>query len=84
MAKKAKYLSYIEDTRKHHSVIDQVAKESSAKAISSSLDESIPVTYLDGEDIIQVDATGAKTTLGRVENNRRKVLVGTKTKLSKK
>ena len=46
---RTKYLSYIEEHRKHHSVIGEVAKKSSKKAIADSHKESVPVTYLDGE-----------------------------------
>lgn len=79
-----KYLTYIEETRKHHKLIDEVAKESSEQAILISRERKVPVTYLEGEEIIRVKPSGEKETIGRIENNRRKVTVGAKTTLSKK
>ena len=84
MAQKTKYLSYVEETRKHHKIIDQEAKKSSRKAISASHEKSIPITYLEGENIIREEATGEKTTVARIENNRRKVKVGGKEEISHK
>ena len=46
-----KYLTYIEETRKHHKLIDEVAKESSEQAILISRERKVPVTYLEGEEI---------------------------------
>lgn len=46
-----KYLTYIEETRKYHSLIDEIAKESSEKAISVSHEKNVPVTYLEGEKL---------------------------------
>jgi len=84
MTSKKKYLTYIEDTRKHHSEIEKVAKSSTQKAIANSHRESVSVTYMEGEEIVKVDPKGKKSVLGTVKNNRRKVKVGEKTKLSKK
>ena len=81
---RTKYLSYIEEHRKHHSMINDVAKKSSEKAISESHSKSVAVTYLEGENIVQVDAKGNRSTVGKIENNRRKVKIGDKDTLSKK
>jgi len=84
MASKKKYLTYLEDTRKHHSVIEKEAKSSTKKAIAASYRESVPVTFMEGEQIVKVGPKGRKSTIGKVKNNRRKVKVGTKTTISKK
>lgn len=84
MAAKKKYLTYLEDTRKHHPLIEKVAQTSAKKAIAASLSKSIPVTYMEGENIVNVGPKGKKSIVGTVKNNRRKVKVGAKTKLSKK
>lgn len=80
-AKKTKYLSYIEETRRHHKIIEKVAEKSVKKAISNSLDEDIPITYLEGDKIIQENSQGEKVILGSVENNIRKVKVGATSEL---
>lgn len=84
MASKKKYLTYLEDTKKHHSIIEKVAKSSAQKAITDSHERSVPVTFLEGEEIIKVGPKGGKTVLGIVRNSRRKVKVGAKTTISKK
>lgn len=83
-AKSAKYLSYIEDTRKQHGKIDQVAKKSSAKAIGKAHHSGVSTAHLNGEDIVRITSSGRATIIGTVANNRRKVQVGEKAKLSKK
>ena len=82
-AAKTKYLTYIEDTRKHHSKINNAAKKSAENAISDSQEKHVPVTYLEGVEIVKVASGGQKVIIGKVENNRRKVTVGAKTTLSK-
>ena len=84
MATKKKYLTYLEDTRKHHAVIEEVAKSSAKKAIAASHRKSVPVTFMEGEKIIKVGPKGKKSTVGTVRNNRIKVKVGAKAKISKK
>lgn len=83
MTNKIKYLAYLEDTRKHHSLIENEAQTSTKKAIVASHKRSVPVTYLEGEQILKVGPKGKKTIVGTVENNRRKVKVGDKTKISR-
>ncbi len=84
MASKKKYLTYLEDTRKHHSEIEKVAKTSTKKAIAASHRKSVPVTFMEGEEIVKVSSKGNKSVVATVKNNRRKVKVGAKTRLSKK
>jgi hypothetical protein len=84
MATKTKYLSYIEETRKHHSIIEKVAKSSVKKAIETSHNKLVPVTYMEGEEIVKVNHLGVKSVVGVLKNNRRKVKKGDKTTISKK
>lgn len=84
MATKKKYLTYLEETKKHHSVIEKVVESSTKKAIEHSHSKSVPVTFLEGERIVKVGPEGKKTVVGTVKNNRRKVKVGAKTTISKK
>ena len=84
MATKKKYLTYLEDTRKHHLEIEKVAKSSAKKAIAESHRNSVPVTFMEGETIVKVSQNGKKSIVGTVKNNRRKVKVGAKTRISKK
>ncbi len=84
MAKKIKYLSYIEDTKKHHTLIEKEAKIAVKKAIADAHKKKIPVTYMEGEQIIKEQANGKKEVIGKVRNDRRKVTVGEKTTISKK
>lgn len=79
--KSTKYLSYIEDTRKQHNILLNAAKRSAKKAIEDSHHKSVPVTYLEGNDIITVTKNGKKTIIASLENHRRKVDVGAKSKL---
>jgi len=84
MATKKKYLAYLEDTRKHHSIIDKVVKSSTKKAIEDSHRKSVPVTFMEGEKIVKVGPKGKRSIVGSVKNNRRKVKVGAKTRISTK
>lgn len=67
MAAKNKYLNYLEDTRKHHSEIDKVAKISTKKAIAASHRKSVPVTFMEGENIVKVGPEGNKLVVGMVK-----------------
>ncbi len=84
MTKNVKYLSYIEETKKHHQLLDKVAKKSSRKAVKNAQKKAVPVTYLEGEHIVKEDAKGKKTILKELKNNRRTVVKGEKTKLQKR
>ena len=78
MKKKTEYLTYIEDTRKQHDKIQDVATKASKKALRKARKEAVSVTYLVGEEIIKEEPTGEKEVVGTYENNRRKVTVGSK------
>ena len=83
MAKRAKYLSYIEDTPKHYSKLADIAKQATKAAVEDAHAKGLTVTYLKGEDIVREHADGTVTKVGRVENNRRKIAVGTKLSIKK-
>ena len=61
-----------------------MAKNSTKKAIAASHKKSVPVTFMEGEEIIKEGPRGKRSVVGTVKNNRRKVEVGAKTKISKK
>lgn len=82
MASKKKYLTYIEDTKKHHGVLETIAKSSTKKAIVDSHTKSVAITIMEGEEIVKIGPKGSRLVIGKVENNRRKVKVGAKKKLS--
>lgn len=83
MSKKSvEYLSYVEETKKHHALIGRIVRRSGPKAIKDSYANSVEVTYLEGENIVKVSKSGKKSVLGTVTNNRRKVTVGETTELS--
>ncbi len=84
MAAKKKYLSYIEDTKKHHHLIEKAAEISTKKAIAISHSKSVPVTFMEGEKIVKVGPKGKRSVVGSIKNDRRKVTVGAKTRISKK
>ncbi len=83
MAKRAKYLSYIEDTPKHHGKLDAIAKKATKAAVEEAHAQDLAVTYLKGESIVQEHADGSIKQIGRVVNNRRKIAVGTKLTIKK-
>ena len=63
MATKKKYLTYLEEHRKHHSEIEKVAKSSTKKAIAASHRKSVPVTFMEGEKIVKVGPKGKKSVV---------------------
>ena len=81
MPQKIKYLSYIEETKKHHPILEKEAKSSIKRAIIKSHKRSVAVTYMEGYEIVKVGPKGEKSVIGTVKNNIRKVKVGEKTKL---
>ncbi len=83
-SERTKYLSYIEETKKHHSMLGEVAKLSSSLAIKKNRKNSVAITFLEGEEIIKIDAEGNRIVLGSIEMNRRKVKIGETEKFQKK
>ena len=80
---KTEYLSYIEETKKHLGVIEEVAKESSLDAIDDSLNNGVPVTYMEGETIVQVQKSGEQKKLKDLKLRQRKVSIGETTTIQK-
>jgi len=65
--KRTEYLSYIEDTPKHHHKLEKLAQEASRKAIEEAKANNIAITYFDGESIICEQPDGSKEVVGKVE-----------------
>lgn len=85
MAKKStEYLSYIEETPKHHDKIAELAKAASKKAVKEADKKKLSITYLKGDRIIERSVQGHEKEVGTYPNHRRKVAVGSKSSLSKK
>lgn len=80
--KKTKYLSYIEDTVKHHKKIAEVAKLATRKAFSDAKNNSIEITYLKGNSIVSESSLGEITIVDSEIEKRRLVKVGSRSKLS--
>jgi|WetSurMetagenome_2_1015567.scaffolds.fasta_scaffold179028_1 hypothetical protein len=81
MTKKVKYISYVEDTKKHHFLIAEAAKIGTKKAVKKTRQALLAVTYVDGVNIIRESPKGIKKIIGTVGKSR-KVKVGTKEKIS--
>lgn len=80
---KTKHLTYIEETRKWHDKINDIAKEASEDAVAASLEEEVEITYLDGDKIIKESPNGQKKTVDVLENQQsREVEIGETTTLS--
>ncbi len=79
--KKTDYLSYIEDTKKHHGKIEALAISGVNKAIKIAKDNNFDITYLKGENIVKESSSGKITIIDTVQNIRRKVIIGSKAKL---
>ncbi|MDQ3017652.1 MAG: hypothetical protein M3R25_13160 [Bacteroidota bacterium] len=82
MAKsKIAYISYVEDTKKHHNLIAKSAAKATKKAVKRSRKADIPITYLDGLQIIKELPEGKRIVIGTVQS-RREVKVGSTEKVS--
>lgn len=81
---KTKYLTYIEDTPKHHHLIKDIAKKSGKKAISKSKSNDIAVTFLEGSNIVRENSNGTTTIIEKVGITQRKVKVGSKIRIHKR
>ena len=81
MTKKVEYLSYVEDTRKHHSLIAEAAKIGTKKAVKKTRRALLGLTYVEGVNIIQESPKGRKKIIGTVGKSR-KVEVGTRETIS--
>ncbi|MEP6795466.1 MAG: hypothetical protein ABJB16_14145 [Saprospiraceae bacterium] len=79
--RKIDYITYIEDTKKHHKLIGLAAKEGTQKAVRKSRQSEVSITYVDGVNIIKEFPSGRMRILGTIVSGR-KVKVGTKEKIS--
>lgn len=81
MTKKAKYLTYIEETKKHHSLIEEIAKKSVKNAIKNTQNKLVDVTYLQGGKIVVEKPNGLITLVQQLPLKQRKVQIGEKTRI---
>lgn len=79
--KKVAYISYIEDTKKHHDLIAQAALKGTQRAVRRSKKASISITYIDGLEIVKESPRGRRRVIDTI-GARRRVKVGTKEKIS--
>lgn len=80
--KRTKYLSYVEQTPKHFSVLEGLAKVAARKAVEKTRAEHISFVYLEGDKIIREESGGIKTEISRIPKTSRVVYAGEKFKLS--
>lgn len=79
--KKTAYLSYIEDTKKHYSKIEDMAVCAVKNAIKEAKDKKLDITYFDGENIIKESFSGETIIIQPKHIERRKVKIGSKATL---
>jgi len=75
-------LDEVEDLATWHDEVANIASRAGHQAVKEAHDNSVPITYLEGTEIIVEDEHGQKTILESIENNRRKVNIGEKDTLS--
>jgi len=71
-------LEEIEGSPQWAEELSKIAQKAGEQAVKEAHDNSVPVTYLEGTEIIEEDEHGEKTVLESIENNRRKVNIGEK------
>jgi hypothetical protein len=76
MTKNVKYLSYIEDSIKHKSLLAQTAIDAIKLAIDAAKSNNLNITYLEGNKIIKESADGRIEVIGSIQNLPLKVKVG--------
>jgi hypothetical protein len=79
--KKSQYLSYIEETRKHHTILNSVASSATRDAVSTARAQSLTITYREGVSIVREDISGRKVIVGKIEEPSIKVTKGATIKL---
>lgn len=62
--KSTDYLSYIEDTPKHHDKLAALAKKASRGAIQKALKSNESISYLKGDKFVQCSDTGKEMVIG--------------------
>ena len=83
--KKTEYFSYLEDTKKHHGEIANLAVNGVKEAVKNAKSQNLNITYLKGNQIVVESPTGKVVkVIETVETSRRRVEVGSKDKLSKR
>jgi len=80
--KKNASISYAEDTKKQHKILGSLAKKATVKAVKKAKRSDLSITFLDGQRIIKEGPSGRQTTISIIANNRRKVEIGSKEKIS--
>jgi hypothetical protein len=81
MTKRVAYLAYVEDTKKHHSIIADAARKATKNAVRRAKQASLAITYVEGENIIKEYPKGRKKIIGTVAVSR-KIKIGTQEKIS--
>lgn len=81
---KTQYLTYIEETPKHHDLLKKIVKRSGESARKKSKSYNVSITYLEGQKIIKQDSEGNKIILKNIEQTPKTVKVGTKIELQKR
>ncbi|MCB9232540.1 MAG: hypothetical protein H6581_12795 [Bacteroidia bacterium] len=76
MTPKVKYLSYIEDTPKHHHLLQEIAEKAVQKAIRIAKENNISITYLLDGKIVRESPDGQIEVIGEVEEKPREVKIG--------
>lgn len=82
MTKRISSIAYIEDTKKHHKLLGELASESTKKAVRLSKKSNISITYLDGNNVVKESPNGKKKFLLKFGFKRRKVKVGEKSTIN--
>lgn len=81
---KTKYLTYIEDTPKHHGLLKDIILESGKIAVTKSISNDVPITYLKEGKIVKRSSDGKLVVLRKVDTVPRNVKVGSKTTIHKR
>lgn len=75
-SKKTKYLSYIEETRKHLPKLIKIVGEATSSAIEESLEDDVPVVYIEDGVIKKKYPDGRIEDIGAIAGERRVVIKG--------
>ncbi len=76
------YLSYIEETPKHYSILKRVAADGVRRSVANSKEKGLYITYREGDAIVREYPDGRKEVIENLENNDIQVEVGAKHTLS--
>ncbi|MFN8673694.1 MAG: hypothetical protein U0457_16640 [Candidatus Sericytochromatia bacterium] len=78
---KLKYLNYIEDTKKHHKKLGDIAELATSEAFLNAKQNNIEISYLKGDFVIKETPSGEIIKTNIKLDKRRKVKVGSKIEL---